>query len=148
MGGVASLSELRQVVETRVEPDERVLGAFIGMTGPRPGVEAFSLLPFAVVLVMFGSFWIAAVVGAITFGLIVWSRTNVTVARTTRGVVLLEQGRRMVPSPDAELVRMPPNVGIIVGDETGDPTVNVGQFGLWVAGEHQDEARRLSKLKV
>jgi hypothetical protein len=105
-------------------------------------------LPFVVVLVVFGSYWIAAVAGAITFGLVVRSRTNVTVARTTRGVVLLEQGRRMVPSSDAALVRMPPNVGIIVDDVTGDPTVNVGQFGLWVAGEHQDEARRLAKLAV
>lgn len=145
---MASLGQLREVVATRVDPDEEVFGAFIGMSGPRPGVEAFSGLPLLLLLLFTGIVWLGVVAGAVTFALIVASRNYMTVAVTARGVVLLDHGRRTSPSPDAELVRMPPKVRIIVDDVTGDPTVNVGQFGLWVAGEHQDEARRLSKLAV
>ena len=128
-----------------VGSNAEVTGAFIGIRGPRPGVEIFGGLAATVVLILTGSIWLAAPIAIAVFVGVARARRYYTVIRTNEEVLLIDDGRRSRPRAGANVTRLPPN-SITVSDAEGDPAATVGYMGLWLQGEHQDEARRLSRL--
>jgi hypothetical protein len=141
------VTELRRAMQARVPADEVVLGAFVGIRGPRPGVEAFAGFAFVAGLLLTSSYWVAIPISVAVFVAVNFARRYVTVARTDRSVLLLENGRRSSPPADAEVTRLPMN-SITASSDAGDPSVSVGYARFWVNGSHQDEARRLFRLQT
>jgi len=126
-------------------PNTEVLGAFIGICGPRPGVEVLGGLAGTGVLLLTGSRLLSAAVLAASLAGVSSARRFYTVIRTNDEVLLVDNGRRSRMRAGASVTRLPPN-SITVSDADGDPAATVGHLELWLQGEHQDEARRLSRL--
>ena len=80
---------------------------FIGVSGPRPGVEALAVPVFAIVLVVTSSYWSAIPVAIAVFAGVSLARTFMTVARTDVNVLVIETGRRRLPARDSALTRLP-----------------------------------------
>lgn len=133
------------MAEKRLGPDVEVIGAFLGFRGPRPGIEVVGGLVGVPILILTNSRWLFLVVTAAVFAGVAFSRRHHTVVRTTDAVLLIDNGRPSRPSADANVTRLPPD-SITVSDADGDPAATVGRLGLWLRGDHQDEARRLSRL--
>ena len=133
------------MAEQRLGPDVEVIGAFHGFRGPRPGIEVVGGLVGVPLLILTHSRWFFVVVVAVVFAGVTFARRHHTVIRTTDAVLLIDHGRRSRPSADANVTRLPPD-SITVSDADGDPTASIGHLGLWLRGDHQDEARRLSRL--
>jgi hypothetical protein len=130
-----------------LDPEERVLGAFIGVSGPRPGVEALAVLPFVAVLIATSNqvlAWLVAIAAIVTVTVL---RSYATVVRTDRAVLVIDSGRRRLPRAPAAVTRLAVNA-IEVVNGSGDGRVTVGFAEYWVGGRSQDEARRLSRLST
>lgn len=109
-------------------PDEDVLGAFLGVTGPRPGTEAL--------LFMLGLFAVFGVTAR---------RRFCTIARTQSAFVVIDTGRRSAPRAGMSMTRFTPDRLLQVID-ADDPFAELDGHRYWLYGAHQDEARRLSRL--
>jgi hypothetical protein len=142
---VANVKKVRAMAAERLGPDVEVIGAFLGIRGPRPGIEALGGLAGVPLLILTDSRWFFFVVTAAVFAGVAFARRHYTVIRTADAVLLIDHGRRSRPSADANVTRLPPD-SITVSDADGDPAATVGHLGLWLRGDHQDEARRLSRL--
>ncbi len=142
---MASVKKVRTMAAEVVGPNTEVLGAFIGICGPRPGIEVLGGLAGTGVLLLTGSRLLLAAVVVASFAGVTYARRFYIVIRTNDEVLLVDNGRRSRPRADASVTHLPPN-SISVSDAEGDPAATVGHTELWLQGEHQDEARRLSRL--
>lgn len=125
--------------------DEQVLGAFVGLNGPRPGWESVGCVVLVAVHLATGSIWVAGAAMLALFVGLYLARGYVTVARTDRSVIVFDNGRRSSLRADAVVTRLPVD-SISRSTDAPDPYVHVGGSVLWVNGTHQDEAGRLSRL--
>jgi hypothetical protein len=118
-----------------VPADEQLLGAFVGMRGPRPGAETLIMIPFLMMQFFTTNRvapWIVAVLG---FAAMTFARTYVTVVRTDRSLFVIETGRRARPGKQAEVKLLPASARVVV-DASGDPRAVV-------AGEVSGSAARI-----
>ena len=138
--------KLVEAVATFIPSDEQLLGVFLGSRGPRPGMEALAGLPFVLTLLLTSSQIAAWVVLVVGFVGVTVARTHVTVVRTDRSVLDIENGRRQLPAKDAFVSRLPASFEQVSVVASGDPRAIVGGQSMWVRGVHQDEAYRLSRL--
>ena len=87
-------SKLVASVQALIDSDETVSSAFVAVKGSRPGIEALTLFPFTLVLLLTGSYPLAVVVGVVGFVTVVARRKFRTVALTDRSVVVLANSYR------------------------------------------------------
>ena len=142
---MASVKQVRADAAELLGSGTAVLGAFLGIRGPRPGVEIFGGLAGTGVLLLTGSTWLFGITVGIVIAVVAANRRYYVVVRTADEVLLIDNGRRARLRPGGGVTRLPTN-SISVSDAEGDPQATVGFMGLWLPGEHQDEARRLARL--
>lgn len=139
-------SKAARAAKQFLNADETLVGAFNGMTGPRPGVEAAFAMPLGFVGLLASNVIVAWIIVMAVVAGVSLRRRHVLVAVTSEGVVQVESGLRRVPRPGAPVgrFRMRPN---FMFAEAGDPYVTVFSRKMWVVrGADQDEARRLARL--
>jgi hypothetical protein len=141
-GDVALIREVQGIVPG----GERVIGAFVGIRGPRPGSEVLVLLPYPVLLVLTDNHALAVATSLAVFAAIQFLRTFATVARTERSVLVVDTGRRRRVRQDSPIDRLPANSIDVDRHGTGSTKVDVGDRTFWVMGGQHDEARRLATL--
>jgi hypothetical protein len=125
--------------------DEELFGAFFGDIGPKPGVEAFSVLAFGATVILTSSRILGLVIAVAVFASVVRRRRHVLVALTSQGLVEIDSGLRRTPRPGDPVSRLRTRPNLLYA-EAGDPYVTVYGRKMWVRGGEQDEARRLAKL--
>ena len=133
-------------VRMLVDGSEEVLGAVLGIRGPRPGSEVLVLLPYPLLLVLTDNHVLAVGTSALVFAVIWVLRRYAIIARTTKQVLLVENGRRRRLHVPASAERLP--LDAIVPDPGGRNAVTVDGATFWVTGPHVDEVRRLAALPV
>jgi hypothetical protein len=141
-GDVALIREVQGIVPG----GERVVGAFIGVRGPRPGSEVLVLLPYPVLLVITDNHLLAVGASVLVFVTIQVLRTFATVARTERSVLVMDTGRRRRVRQGSLIERLPATAIEVDRHGTGSTKVDVGGRRYWVMGGQHDEARRLAQL--
>ena len=125
--------------------DEQVLGAFLGIRGPRPGVEVLVCLPAMLALLITGRSWTWPVVLGVGIAVVAGRRRYVTVVRTDQAVVRIEQGRSTKLQPGATAARLPITaIGFV--DDSGDARVLVESEWFWLLPDQRDTAYRLSRI--
>lgn len=141
------IDDSKAVVAARpfLEADEILVGAFFGETGPKPGVEAFSVLVFAATLLLTSNYIAALVLGSALYAGVILRRRHVLVALTDHGLLQIRCGLRRVPRQAAPVTRLGVRSNLLFAD-AGDPFATVQGRKIWVRGPNQDEARRLSRL--
>ena len=120
-------------------PDEDVLGAFLGVTGPRPGTEAL-LIAFGVIESLLLLYGLLAVFGVRT------RRHCYTMARTSSALVVIDTGLRQVPKAGMPITRLTPDRLLHIAGTLDSGFAELDGHRYWLYGAHQDEARRLSRL--
>ena len=143
-GDVSLIREVQGIVPG----GERVIGAFVGIRGPRPGMDVLVLLPYPVLLMLTDDHLLAVGVSVATFVAIHFLRTFVTVARTERSVLVVNTGRRRRVQQRSPVDRLPVTAIDVDRHGSGSTKVDVGGETFWVMGGQHDEARRLAKLPV
>ena len=126
-----------------VPPDEEVAGAFVALTGPRPGVEAFSVLAFGAGLVLTSSYVIAAFISAAVFVAVTATRKKWVITVTEREVLVIDNPARRGHTSGSSIRRLPRAALPLPSDSGDGPCVRLGDTKYWVWGANQDEAWRL-----
>ena len=150
---LARASGTMSAVGEAARRDERLLGSFPVMRGPRFGIEGlFSplfvissmvLLPGGVVLRAV----IAVGLGTATLPLFNLSRSWWTVALTDRNVVLMKNRRFRSQMPETIHKRLPTSGSLSHPPASSmEPKITVGAWAYWVGLNHRDEAARLARL--
>jgi hypothetical protein len=131
-------------VQTLVQPPEEVLGAVLGIGGPRPGSEVLVLLPYPLLLMATDNHPLAVGASLVVFVAIQVLRRYTFIVRTDRQVLVVHNGRRRRLQPSVA----PEHFGLdaIRLDPGGRNIVTVGGHTYWLTGPHVDEARRLATL--
>lgn len=131
-------------VQTLVQPPEEVLGAVLGILGPRPGSEVLVLLPYPLLLMATDNHALAVGASLLVFVAIQLLRRYAIVVRTDSRVLLAHNGRRRRLHPSATVESLARTA--IVLDAAGRNRATVGGHTFWLTGPHVDEARRLASL--
>lgn len=125
------VTPLPRAVAAVLEHGEQPIEWFVGVDGPRPGVEAFAGLVFVALLLPFGNYWVAGIAAVAFFIVVVMARRHLTVVRTDRGLLLIHGRWRRTPPADAAVERLALGAKVELRDD-GDPSVAVGGRRLWV----------------
>lgn len=134
---MAQSDALAREVETLLENDERLLGTFVAIRGPRPGAEAW--------LGLLGP--LVGLLGMLTAtGGVNRRRRRFAVGLTDRNVVKIELGWRLRPASNAVVVRLPRDAITPPPRRTGDQKISLVGEDLWVSLLDSDEAVRLARL--
>ena len=140
-------SKLVASVQALIDSDETVSSAFVAVKGSRPGIEALTLFPFTLALLVTGSYPLAVVVGVVGFVTVVARRKFRTVALTDRNVVLLANSYRRPRRAASLLTRLPCRGAISPPDESkGDKRIAINGETYWLYPRDLDESRRMTKL--
>lgn len=142
---MAGDSKAARAARQFLAPDETLVGAFFGETGPKPGVEAFAVLAFGATLILTSSQIAGWVVAIAVFAGVSLGRRYEVIALTSEGLVVIKSGLRRVPRQGAPVSRSSIRPNLLYA-EAGDPYATVDGRKLWVRGADQDEARRLARL--
>ena len=134
-------------VQSLIDPEKTVSSAFIAIRGPRPGVEALSLFPFALAVLLTDSLPLAVFVGVVALMAVVATRKIRTVALTDRSVVLLANSYPHPVSPTRLLTRLPRYGAIAPPDESKrDKRILINGKSYWLYARDLDESRRMARL--
>ena len=134
-------------VQRLTDADEKVSSAFVAIKGSRPGVEALALVPFAVVLLVLGSFPVAVVVAVVGYVAVVASRKIRTVALTDRNVILLRNTYLHPRRPSSVVSRLARHEAVQRPDDSkGDKKVIIGGERYWLLPRDLDESKRMAAL--
>jgi hypothetical protein len=131
-------------VQSLVQAPEEVLGAVLGIGGPRPGSEVLVLLPYPLLLMATDNHVLAVAVSALVFVAIQVLRRYTIVVRTDRQVLVVHNGRRRRLHEPAAPERF--GLDAMRLDPAGRNIISVGGHTFWLTGPHVDEARRLASL--
>ena len=130
--------------KTLVASPEEVVGAVLGIQGPRPGSEVLVLLPYPLLLMATDNHVVAVAASALVFIALQVLRRYALVVRTDTRVLVAHHGRRRRPHEATTLNTLPRHA--IVPDPSGRHSITVGPQTFWLSGPHMDEARRLASL--
>ena len=133
-------------VQVMVDETEEVLGAVLGIRGPRPGSEVLVLLPYPLLLMLTDNHVLAVGTSLLVFAVIWVLRRYSIIVRTSQQVLVVDNGRRRRLQSPASPERLP--LDAVVPDSGGRNAVTVGGARFWVTGPHVDEVRRLAALPV
>lgn len=138
---LSDMQKLRERVEPRLEPGERLIGAFVAQAGPRtydriPWLGPFILIKWVLELRHRGE-----------------RRMWVTIAVTDRSVTIFENENKRFSAgsgfkrPKRLLRRFDERTALgTTGESWGDDWIEVDGKRYWVSDVWLDEARRLSRL--
>lgn len=142
---MATDKQLAEALRPSLQPDESLLGAFVGVSGAPYGVEAVAVLVFGGLLAATGLYVVAIVAGVGTFLGIALTRRNVTVFLADQALGVIDTGRSRRPTGREAVQRLAPNSASLSA-VVGQTSVTVAGKRLHVRGADQDEAGRLGRL--
>lgn len=150
--GRVNTDELRRAAISVVGDDARgagVVGAFVAVSGPHPGLLPLSPLPFVLLLLTTGSTaWSITVLSTVWVGLFLATRQFVVAWNADE--VFVMRATRWRARPVEVVGRLPLAAALLAAEGTRravdpllEPAIVIGGASYWLSSSHSDEAGRL-----